>query len=61
MLKWLWKRKLKKARAIPHPRIEGAYTVDDPRVPEGEPLTFASEERAQMAADKRNEQRRKRK
>jgi len=59
MLRWL--RKRKRARAIPHPRIEGAYTIDDPLAPEGEPLTFAGEERAEMAADKRNEQRRQQK
>lgn len=46
------------ASAAPHPFIKGAYTVDDPMAPRGRPLFFASKERAEIAASKRNETRR---
>lgn len=51
----------RRARAIPHPSIEGAYTVNDPMAPRGRLLVFASKRRAEESADKRNEQRRQQK
>lgn len=48
------------AEAAPHPTIEGAWTVDDPCAKSGDHIPmFASKAGAEMAASKRNEQRRK--
>lgn len=47
------------AEAIPHPTIQGAWTVDDPCAKPGDHVPmFASKTGAEVAANKRNEQRR---
>jgi hypothetical protein len=50
------------AKAIPHPFIEGAWTLEDKlQPPTGRLLMFASKTGAEVAASKRNEQRRQQK
>ena len=46
------------AEAVPHPTIEGAYTVSDAIAAGGHIPFFASKASAEIAASKRNEQRR---
>lgn len=46
------------ARAVPHPHIKGAYTVDDPMAADGQLLRLVSEQSAKEIADKLNKRRR---
>lgn len=48
------------AKVVPHPHIEGAWTLDDPLAqPGGHLLLFASKASAETAAERRNKTRRK--
>jgi hypothetical protein len=46
------------AKAVPHPHIKGAYTVDDPRATDKQLLRLVSKQSAEAIASKLNEQRR---
>lgn len=46
------------AKAVPHPHIEGAWTLEDPMAPRNRPLMFASKASAEAAAAARNKERR---
>lgn len=47
------------AEAIPHPWVQGAWTVSDALAPGNHIPLFASKAGAEIAASKRNEDRRK--
>jgi hypothetical protein len=46
------------AKAVPHPHITGAYTVDDPCTADRQLLRLVSKQSAEAIAHKLNEQRR---
>lgn len=47
------------AEAVPHPTVEGAWTIDDPLAKKGDHVPMiASETMAGIIAEKRNENRR---